>query len=182
MTIIWEDEHYIWEQTSINNNWTITVTRKEKPKLEKFVKKLKYKDMFNIAILWETKEEEWITYIQIDDIEEWTSYIYDNKIWKFNKALDDYISYIKEYFNKEDEKEQVKKYEDSYLELMQNIVDWAKIRYNPKKYIDKLRDSHKDRVSMIKTIKSFWWEPDDLEKDLNEIEEMIEDLSKYLNE
>lgn len=182
MTIIWEDEHYIWEQTSINNDWTITITKREKPKPEEFAKRIRYKDMFNITIRWDTKEEEWITYIQIDDIEDWTSYVYDNKIWKFNEALDDYISYIKKCYNKKSERLVVKEFEDSYRELMQNIVDWAKIRYNPKKYIDKLRDSHKDRVNMIKTMNFFWWELDDLEEDLNEIEEMIEDLSKYLNE
>lgn len=177
MTIIWEDEHYIYEETSINyDDWTITIKRTEKPPKQRYIRQLKYED-YIILILSESKEESWIIEIQIRDKHWHRNYDYKKK--EFDEELFNFVEY---YTSDCDDEKLKEEFKQNYVWLMNNLVRRAIIRFNPKKYIDEIRENIKWKQKIISVLKKNWCDVEDLEREVEEDFDTITELSKYLCE
>lgn len=172
MTIIWEDEHYIYEE--ISSNWnTCTIRRTEKPAKKEFARRIdtwayiltpistseEYEDIFKVHFV--SKEDprfSWVYDFEKKEFEEWFQDSLKTRFCWTEEECAEFTKLFKE-----------------------NIELSVEIYRDIEEKIETMREKIADRENLISILDLHWAETFDLKLELKEMRDTLQNFEEKLH-
>lgn len=165
MNVIWEDEHYIYEEVC-DNGETCTIRRIEKPSKKKFARKIGCWNFDFIAVSTsEQKNDIYEVHFQHKE-SPFLQWVYDFKNKKFEDWFQDLLKTRDKWATDEIRKEFTSN-------LAKNIETSIELYREIEKNIAVLRNKIEERKKLVNSLAEMWADPSDLKSELIEMYDLL---------
>lgn len=173
MKIIWEDEHYIYEETS--NNWDSVVIRKtEKPQEQRLARRI---DTWVYILTPISTSKSFDDIYSVHFIHKevfWFQWNYDFKLKKFEDWFKEDLRLLGCWTDED--------YAEYTENLKEHIEGYVDMYWNIEEKIEKLKEQIEERKKLISTLEWIWADVSDLKSELIEMYDLFAKFQEILKQ